>query len=376
MANKKILLLGPAYPYRGGLAAFNESLAYALQSAGYQVELITFTLQYPDFLFPGKTQYSEDAAPADLSIERKINAVNPFNWLRVGLALRRRQADIIIAAFWMPFMGPSLGTILRLAKAPRTHRIGLIHNIIPHERRPGDRPLSRYFTASSDAFMTLSSSVAEELQDFSKAPVRTSPHPIYDIYGEPVAKSAARAHLQLEPTGHYLLFFGYIREYKGLDLLLRAMADSRLRDQDIKLILAGEYYGNEEKYEQLIDELGIRDRIISHTRFVSNEEVRYFFGAADLVVQPYRTATQSGISQLAYHFEKPMIVTRVGGLPEIVPHGKVGYVIDQEPAELADAVIDFYEHEREAEFQAGLQAEKSRFTWSGFVRVLEELFPA
>ncbi len=375
MANKKILLLGPAYPYRGGLAAFNESLAYALQSAGHQVELVTYTLQYPNFLFPGKTQYSDDPPPADLEIERKINAVNPFNWIKVGLELRKRQADIIIAAFWMPFMGPSLGTILRLAKASNTHRIGLIHNIIPHEHRPGDRPLAKYFTASADSFMTLSSSVAEELKDFSEAPVRTSPHPIYDIYGESVSKEAARKRLALSQDGRYLLFFGYIREYKGLSLLLEAMADDRLTEQGVKLILAGEYYGNEEKYEAMIDELGIRERIISHTRFVSNEEVRYFFGAADLVVQPYQTATQSGISQLAYNFEKPMIVTRVGGLPEIVPHGKVGYVIDQKADELADAVVDFYDQDREEHFQAGLRTEKSRFTWSGFVAVLEELFP-
>lgn len=376
MSSKRILLLGPAYPYRGGLAAFNESLAYALQDAGYQVELITYTLQYPDFLFPGKTQYSDDPAPADLVIERKINAVNPLNWIKLGLELRRRQADIIIAAFWMPFMGPSLGTVLRLAKSSATCRIGLIHNIIPHEKRPGDRPLAKYFTGSADAFMTLSTSVAEELQEFSQAPVRTSPHPIYDLYGEAVGKEEAREQLGLEVDGKYLLFFGYIREYKGLGLLLEAMADDRLVDKDVKLILAGEYYGNEDKYEAMIDELGIRDRIVSHTRFVSNEEVRYFFGAADLVVQPYRTATQSGISQLAYNFEKPMVVTRVGGLPEIVPHGKVGYVIDQDATQLADAVVDFYEENREDKFRTGLKEEKGRFTWSGFVQVLEELFPS
>lgn len=373
---KKILLLGPAYPYRGGLAAFNESLAYALQKAGYQVELITFTLQYPGFLFPGKTQFSKDPAPEGLQIERRINAVNPLNWVRVGLGLRKRRADIIIAAFWMPFMGPALGTILRWAKARNTQRIGLIHNIIPHEKRPGDRLLSKYFTGSADAFMTLSKSVAEELQDFSSAPVRTSPHPVYDSYGEALAPAEAREELKLDPNGRYLLFFGFIRDYKGLDLLLEAMADERLVAADVKLILAGEYYSNEVKYETMIDELGIRDRIIFHTRFVSNAEVRYFFGAADLVVQPYRTATQSGISQLAYHFEKPMVVTRVGGLPEIVPHGKAGYVIDQEASQLADAVLDFYEHHRAADFRSGLQEQKQRFSWSGFVEVLEELFPA
>ena len=374
--SKKILLVGPAYPYRGGLAAFNESLAYALQAAGHQVELITFTLQYPGFLFPGKTQYSDDPAPEDLVIHRKINSVNPFNWLKVGWELRQRHADVIITAFWLPFMGPSLGSILRFVSSAKTRRIGLIHNIIPHESRPGDRLFSRYFTSASDAFMTLSSSVAKELKEFSQAPVRTSPHPVYDSYGDPVSKEEARAKLRLESDAQYLLFFGFIREYKGLDLLLEALADERLRAANVQLILAGEYYGNEAKYEALIDEFGIRDRVVSHTRFVSNEEIRYFFGAADLVVQPYRTATQSGISQLAYHFEKPMIVTRVGGLPEIVPHGRAGYVIDQDPGELANAVIDFYQNEREQDFQAGLREQKGRFSWAGFVEVLEELFPA
>ena len=374
--SKKILLVGPAYPYRGGLAAFNESLAYALQAAGHQVELITFTLQYPGFLFPGKTQYSDDPAPEDLVIHRKINSVNPFNWLTVGWELRQQYADVIITAFWLPFMGPSLGSILRFVSSAKTRRIGLIHNIIPHESRPGDRLFSRYFTSASDAFMTLSSSVAKELKEFSQAPVRTSPHPVYDSYGDPVSKEEARAKLRLESDAQYLLFFGFIREYKGLDLLLEALADERLRAANVQLILAGEYYGNEAKYEALIDEFGIRDRVVSHTRFVSNEEIRYFFGAADLVVQPYRTATQSGISQLAYHFEKPMIVTRVGGLPEIVPHGRAGYVIDQDPGELANAVIDFYQNEREQDFQAGLREQKGRFSWAGFVEVLEELFPA
>lgn len=375
-SSKKVLLIGPAYPYRGGLAAFNESLAYALQAAGCQVELITFTLQYPGVFFPGKTQFSEDSAPVGLVIQRKISSVNPLNWLKVGWELRQRRADVIITAFWLPFMGPSLGTILRFIGGAKVRKIGLVHNIIPHERRFGDRFFARYFTASNDAFMTLSSSVATELADFSQAPVRTSPHPIYDSYGDPVGKLEARAKLNLDPGARYLLFFGFIREYKGLDLLLEALADERLQEKQVKLILAGEYYGNEAKYEDMIDRLGIRDWVVSHTRFISNEEVRYFFGAADLVVQPYRTATQSGISQLAYHFDKPMIVTRVGGLPEIVPHGKAGYVIDQDPSQLADAVLDFYSNNREEDFKAGLREQKKRFSWSGFVQVLEELFPA
>lgn len=373
-SSKHILLLGPAYPYRGGLAAFNERLAYALQAAGYRVSLVTFTLQYPDFLFPGKTQYAEDPAPEGLVITRKINAVNPLNWWRVGRALRQLRPDVVIAAYWMPFMAPCLGTILRQFDAKQTKRIGLVHNIIPHERRPGDQVLSRYFTGACDGFMTLSTSVKEELADFSKAPVRTSPHPIYDTYGEQVEQQTAREHLGLDKDGRYLLFFGYIRAYKGLELLLEAMADSRVRELGITLILAGEYYGNQAHYENLMATLGIEDRVVAHTSFIANDQVKYYFGAADLVVQPYKTATQSGISQLAYHFEKPMIVTRVGGLPEIVPQGEAGYVIDQDAAELADAVLDFYQNEKAVSLKEGVARMKQQFSWTVFTATLEELF--
>jgi glycosyltransferase involved in cell wall biosynthesis len=372
--SKDIFLLGPAYPYRGGLAAFNERLAYALQAAGHQVTLVTFTLQYPDFLFPGKTQYSEDVAPEGLAIERQINAVNPLNWWKVGRALRKRRPDVVIAAYWMPFMAPCLGTILGQLDNRHTQRIGLVHNIIPHERRPGDPQLSRYFTAACSGFMTLSASVMDELADFSNAPARTSPHPIYDSYGAQVDKASAREHLGLDADGKYLLFFGYIREYKGLELLLEAMAKPLIRSQGIKLILAGEYYGNQEKYEGMMVTLGIKDLIVAHTSFIANDEVRYYFGAADLVVQPYKTATQSGISQLAYHFEKPMIVTRVGGLPEIVPHGEAGYVIEQDAEELANAVVDFYQNEKAASLQAGVARMKQQFSWAVFTATLEELF--
>jgi len=371
---KDIFLLGPAYPYRGGLAAFNERLAYALQAVGHKVTLITFTLQYPDFLFPGKTQYAEDAAPEGLKIARKINAVNPLNWMKVGRELRKRRPDIVIAAYWMPFMAPCLGTILRQLDSRYTQRIGLVHNIIPHERRPGDQVLSRYFTGACDGFMTLSTSVKEELADFSSAPVKTSPHPIYDSYGAQVDQATARKYLGLDADGKYLLFFGYIREYKGLELLLEAMAKPQIREQGVKLLLAGEYYGNQEKYEGMIATFGITDLVVAHTSFIANGEVRYYFGAADLVVQPYKTATQSGISQLAYHFEKPMVVTRVGGLPEIVPHGEAGYVIGQDAEELASAVLDFYQNEKAASLQAGVARMKQQFSWTVFTTTLEELF--
>lgn len=370
---KHILLLGPAHPYRGGLAAFNERLAQALQAAGHTVSMVTFTLQYPDFLFPGTTQFSDDAAPADLHITRQIHALNPFNWIRTAWQLRRLRPDVVITAFWLPLLGPCLGTILRGLAAPHTRRIGLIHNIIPHEKRPGDRPFARYFAGACDGFITLSDAVEADMRQFTQVPARVSPHPIYDSYGDALPPPEARRLLGI-PEGRYVLFFGFIRAYKGLDLLLTAMADPRITALGLRLIVAGEYYGNAQEYEALIDRLGIRDRLVLHTHFIANDTVRQYFSAADVVVQPYKTATQSGISQLAYHFERPMVVTNVGGLPEIVPDGVAGYVVEQSPRAIADALVDFYENDRQATLQAGVRAGKERYSWAGFVDTLSELF--
>lgn len=367
----RILSLGPAHPYRGGLAAFNERLARALQAEGHTVELLTFTLQYPGFLFPGKTQFTHAPAPQGLVIERRIHALNPLNWWRVGRQIRREKPDLILCHFWLPLLGPALGSILRLARRKGGTRVALVHNMVPHEQRPGDRLLSRYFAGSVDRFVCMSESVAADTR--ALAPHKTiavSPHPVYDHYGEAVDKRAARTHLGLEPDQAYLLFFGFIRDYKGLDLLLEAMADARIRERGPRLIVAGEFYGNEETYQAIISERGIRDLLVLRTAYIPEEDVRYYFGAADLVVQPYKSATQSGISQLAYFFEKPMVVTRVGGLPEIVPHGEAGYVVEPEPTAIADAIVDFFDHDRADELAAGLKRGKERFSWKEMARVV------
>ncbi|MEZ4988607.1 MAG: glycosyltransferase [Saprospiraceae bacterium] len=371
---RRILLIGPAYPFRGGLAAFNERLAMALQARGHEVEIITFTVQYPGFLFPGKTQFSNDPPPSGLKITRLVHTFNPFNWLRAAWIMRRRQADVWIVAFWLPLLGPCLGSLLRLSEKAKVKRIGLIHNIIPHEKRPGDLPFAHYFARACDGFMTLSDSVRDALATFSQAPVAVAPHPIYDSYGALLSKAEARTHLRLDATAKYLLFFGFIRAYKGLDWLLQAMADERVRQLGVKLIVAGEYYGNQLEYERLIQTYGVADQLVMHTEFIANEEVRYYFCAADVVVQPYKTATQSGISQLAYHFEKPMIVTAVGGLPEIVPDGEAGLVVESSPTAIADAIVDFYTNQRESSLQKGVQTRKQQYSWQGFVAEMERLF--
>lgn len=372
----KIVIIGTAHPLRGGLAAYNERLAYAFQEAGEEVEIYSFSLQYPGFLFPGKTQYTDEPAPKDLNIRTRINSVNPFNWLSVGNEISKLKPDIVIVKFWLPFMGPCFGTILRRIKKNKHSRVvSIIDNIIPHEKRFGDRPFAKYFVKPVDAFVVMSRSVEEDMKKFVRAdqPVRFIPHPIYDNYGLPIAKDESRKKLGLDSDGKYLLFFGFIRDYKGLDLLLDAMADERIRKMGVKAIVAGEYYSDSKPYEEQIERLGIKDLLILHTDFIPDSEVGPYFGAADMVVQPYKTATQSGISQMAYHFEKPMLVTNVGGLPEIVPNGKAGYVSEPNAKEIADAIVDFYENNRKESFEQFVKEEKKKFSWETMVNGIKEL---
>ena len=368
-------MVGPSYPLRGGLATFNERLARQFIKEGHKVKIITFSLQYPGFLFPGKTQYSPDPAPEDLDIEVKVNSINPFNWLKVGLQLKKAKPDLIITRFWLPFMGPSLGTIARLAKNKHTKILAIIDNMIPHEKRPGDRMLSKYFVKSIEGFVVMSRSVKEDMKQFisSKQQVLYRPHPIYDNFGPIANREESLKRLALAPSNKYLLFFGFIRDYKGLDLLLKAMADERIKKMNLKAIVAGEFYANEQKYQDLIDELDIRSQLILRTEYIPSEDVRFFFGAADVVVQPYKSATQSGISQMAYHFEIPMIVTKVGGLPEIVPDNKVGFVTDVDAQAVADAIVNYYSQNKESDFRKGVKETKGLYSWENFTEAIYQL---
>jgi len=310
---KRIAILGTAYPFRGGLAAFNERLAEEFIRMGHAVELVTFTVQYPGFLFPGKSQFSEDPAPP-ITIHRWLHSFNPINWINTGLKLRRLHPDLIICKFWLPIMGPALGTVIRLAKSKKTEVVSILDNVIPHEKRPGDSIFIRYFINSIDRFIYMSESVGHDLRLFDKTkPARLIPHPIYDNYGQAVSKQVAIETLRLNPDFKYVLFFGFIREYKGLDLLLEAIALLPPQFSYLRFIIAGEFYSDATPYLEQIRRLGIRDQLILHTHFISNELVKFYFCAADLVVQPYKSATQSGIAQIAIHFNIPTVVTRVGG---------------------------------------------------------------
>ncbi len=373
---KKVILLSPAHPLRGGIAAFSERLAQELQAQGAEVELISFRLQYPAVFFPGKTQFTDDPAPEGLKINTLINSINPFNWFRVGNLIRRAKPDLLIVRFWIPFMGPCLGTIARIAKQNRhTKVIAITDNIIPHESYPGDRLLTHYFVQSADGFLVMSRSVGEDLRYFTRIkPFTYSPHPIYDSYGALVDRKTALHFLQLSENHAYILFFGFIRKYKGLDLLLEAMSDERIQKMNVRLLVAGEFYDDEIFYQEIITEHKLAESVILHNDFIPNEQVKHYFGAADLVVQPYRTATQSGISQLAFHFEKPMVVTRVGGLPEIIAHGREGYVVDVDATSIADAIVDFFTNNRAAELTAGVRAGKVRYGWDKMVASINDLY--
>lgn len=372
----KVTLVGTAHPFRGGIAVFIERLARAFKQNNDEVRISTFTLQYPKMLFPGETQLSSSPKPTDLDITQEVNSINPFNWIKVGNKIRKEKPDLVIFKYWIPFMGPSLGTIARrIRKNNHTKVIVVVDNIIPHEKRFGDNALNKYFVKSVDAFVAMSQSVLDDLKTFdAQKPKLLSPHPLYDNFGTAKTRDEALKALDLDANYNYLLFFGIIRQYKGLDILLKAFADQRLNNGKNKLIVAGEFYEDDTVYRDLIKKHQLEDAIVLATKFIPDEEVVNYFCAADIIVQPYKHATQSGVTQIAYHFEKPMLVTDVGGLKEIVPHNKVGYVTNPNEQEVADALVDFYENNRAEEFIAGVKDEKQKYTWQTMIDNIYTLY--
>lgn len=371
----KVVILGSAHPLRGGLAAYNERLAREFMHERDEVSIETFSLQYPEFLFPGTTQYSSLPKPKDLTIHVAVNSVNPFNWIKVGLKIKKQRPDVLVVKFWLPFMAPCLGTICRIVKRNKhTKIVSILDNIIPHEKRIGDTFFTQYFVNSVDAFIAMSDSVYNDLSVFDKTKPRLlNPHPLFDNYGEALPKQAAIQQLGLDNTKKYILFFGLIRDYKGLDILLKAMATDALRNSDIQLIVAGEYYSNKEEYEKLMQDLNLKDKVELHARFIPDDEVVKYFCAADMVVQPYKHATQSGVTQICYHFNKPMLVTNVGGLPEIVPNNRVGFVVEPDENEVAKAILKFYNENKEPEFLQYIAEEKKKYSWKVMVEKVKSL---
>jgi D-inositol-3-phosphate glycosyltransferase len=373
---RTVVIIGSAYPLRGGgISTFNERLANAFSDRGDEVRIETFKLQYPSFFFPGKSQYSSEKPPEGLRISVTINSINPLNWILTGKKISRERPDLVIIRYWIPFMAPCFGTIARIiCKNRHTQVISIADNIVPHEKMPGMKLLTSWFVKSVDGFVTMSRAVLQDLDKFDNSKPRIyCPHPLYDNFGVAIAKNEAKKTLNLDPDFGYLLFFGFIRDYKGLDLLIKSFADRRLQALPVKVLVAGEFYSDPQPYFDLIKKLKLSDRFIIRNNFIPNTEVYKYFSAADVVVQPYKEATQSGVTQVAYHFNKPMITTNVGGLSETVPNGIVGYVVEPDQVAVAEAIYSFYAGQKELEFSENVKEEKKKYSWANFLSRIDDL---
>jgi glycosyltransferase involved in cell wall biosynthesis len=369
---KNIIIIGPAHPLRpGGITTFNERLCKAFLDAGHQCSIWSFSLQYPSFLFPGSSQFTDGPAPAGIDIVTAINSVNPFNWIKVGNQIKKLKPDVVVVRFWIPFMGPCLGTILRIIKKNKhTKVVCLADNVVPHEHRFGDKAFTQYFVKPVDRFAVMSKQVLQDLKLFTSKTATLLPHPLYDNFGVKESISVARETLHrvfnynINAGDKLLVFFGLVRNYKGLDILLDALAQTN--DKQIKLLIAGEFYEAEKPYREQIEKWHLQQRVIVHNKFINGNDVKHFICAADCVIQPYRSATQSGVTPVAYHFEKPMIVTHVGGLPEMVPHNVAGLVAEPNAASIAKATDDFFVKGSNY-FMPGLLEEKKKLSWQSMV---------
>lgn len=369
----KIAVVGPAHPYRGGLASIMETMAREFQSRGYDVDILTFTLQYPSLLFPGKSQTVDTPAPSDLNIRRRVSTINPFSWLSVGRELCKAKPDIVLMKYWTPFMAPCFGSIARLARRNNhTKVICQIDNVEPHEHHIIDKPFNRYYLNSVDGFIYMSEQVHGELKAYTSAPALFSPHPMFEHFGSRVSRDEACSELGLDPSQRYAMFFGLIRDYKGLDTLLEAWADFR-RD-GYKLLIAGEFYASRDKYIDMINRLGLESEVVMHDYFIPDDRVKYYFSAADCVVLPYKSATQSGVTQICYNFCTPVIVTNVGGLAEIVPDGRVGYVCEPTKGGVLRALEQIYACDTLARFAEAMTEERKRFSWGAMCDKIEEVY--
>ncbi|MGZ3862003.1 MAG: glycosyltransferase [Bacteroidia bacterium] len=372
----KIFVIGPAYPLRGGLATFDELFCRSLIKEGHDAQIVSYSLQYPDFLFPGSTQYDQSGiVPEGLKIHTLINSVNPISWIKTANFIINEKPDFVVVRFWIPFMGPALGTICRKLKKHGIKVIAITDNVIPHEKRAGDTAFTKYFIKSCNGFVTMSRAVLTDLGKFTNSVHKKFLlHPLYTSFGEIVDKTVARKKLNLQTDDKVVLFFGLIRKYKGLDMLLEAAADERIKKLGIKIVVAGEFYEDKKPYTDIVEKNNLQNSIVLCDAFIPNEDVKNYFSAANLLTLPYRDATQSGVTQVAFHFEKPVVVTNVGGLSEIIPHNKCGYVVESNPKAIADAIVDYFTNDREPAMSAAMREEKKKYDWSIFSNNIINLF--
>lgn len=364
----KVFIIGPAYPLRGGLATFDELFCRAFIEQGHQCEIISYSLQYPGFLFPGSTQFDTSGiAPQGITIHTLINSVNPFSWFKTARFIKKQNPDFVVFRFWIPFMGPALGTIARRIRKSGIKVLAITDNVVPHEKRPGDVAFAKYFINGCDGFVTMSKAVMRDLEQFTKTQRKKFLlHPLYTSFGEKLDKQEARKRLGLNANDKLVLFFGLIRKYKGLDMLLEAFNELK-HDKSIKLVIAGEFYEDKQPYLDLIEKYQIQDQVILHAKFIANEDVKLYFSATDLVALPYRSATQSGVTQVSFHFEVPTLVTNVGGLGEIIPDKVAGYVVESNGKAISDGISDYFVNNRMPAFTEGMKKEKQKYDWKIFV---------
>ncbi len=370
----RIVLVGPAYPLRGGIAHSSALLAQYL-GRRHQVDLITFKRQYPSLLFPGKSQEEVDSQENSGRAARLIDSINPLNWMSVARHISRMKPDLLLFRYWIPFFGPCFGTIARMVKKRTGARVLFVcDNIIPHDPRPGDVLFTRYAFRQADGFIVLSGAVERDLKKhFPGSHYRMVPHPVYEMFGDPMDKPAARSLLGISQR-KVILFFGYVRAYKGLHVLLESMKLLKDKGFDLLLLSVGEFYEDETKYRSLVEKLGIERMVRIVGRYVPNEEVVPYFSACDAVVLPYLSATQSGIAQIAYNFDKPVISTDTGGLPEVVQDGVTGFIVPPgSPDALARAIEKFYSSGKEPEFVDNVRREKKKYSWENLVDNIENL---
>ena len=371
----KIFIIGPAYPLRGGLATFDELFCKAFNEQGHDCEIISYSLQYPNFLFPGSTQFDTSGnAPKNIKIHTLINSVNPLSWIKTANFIKKQKPDFIVFRFWIPFMGPALGSIARMVRKSGVKVLAITDNMIPHETRPGDVSFAKYFIKACDGFVTMSKAVMKDLEKFTNTSNKKYLlHPLYTSFGDKLIKADARRALDLPIDKQLVLFFGLIRNYKGLDMLLDAMNELK-SNPNINLIIAGEFYEDKQPYLDLIKKYGIENRVILHGKFIANEDVKLYFSAADLVALPYRSATQSGVTQVSFHFEVPTLVTNVGGLGEIIPDKVAGYVVEPNGKAIAEGIKDYFENNRMSSFTEGMKKEKQKYDWKIFVDEVIDLY--
>jgi len=371
----KVVVIGPAYPMRGGVSNFNELYSKILLDKGWNVKNISYLAAFPKFVFPAKIPLEAGLRPEKLEIHPLIHTVYPFTWLRAINRIREIQPDLVIVHYWSTWLAPALGTILYMTRRylKKTKIIAVVHHY-KRQTKPVKKLLEKFFFTSVHGCITMAKTLRDDLKRiYRKMKVEFIYHPVYVVFGNKVSKAEARSYLKLNVKEPVILFFGIIRPYKGLDLLLQALAHEEVRKLGLRLIVAGEFSNSKEKCLQMIADLKLENHVIIVDEFIPTPAVKYYFSAADLIIQPYKSASHSGITQIAYQFERPMLVTDVGDLADIVPHMKVGYVSPVDAGSIAGYIVDFYMNHRAEEFARHLKVEKQRFSWDNMVNGLETM---